>query len=226
MLILGLLLSMSVFGQSGSNAASSIRVSTDKAGVLYVNNQETASLWDNDSYTIPIERPGTYIIKLVLTTGKEKSQTVTITTRGMQSVDFSKIYNLGDTGPAGGLVFYDKGSSSDGWQYMEAVPAETEWEADWGADGRVIPTQTTIGSGKRNTQLIVEDLRKARETGKAAQLYDDLVFNGYDDWFLPSTDELALVYVNLVMRSLGGFSWSDYYSSSDHPPPPPNPPPT
>jgi len=35
-------------------------------------------------------------------------------------------YNLRDEGPAGGWVFYDKGSYSDGWRYMEA------WIADEG----------------------------------------------------------------------------------------------
>jgi len=43
----------------------------------------------------------------------------------------SKAYKVGDTGPAGGIIFYDKGDNSDGWQYLEAAPPEFEFEANW-----------------------------------------------------------------------------------------------
>jgi hypothetical protein len=40
-------------------------------------------------------------------------------------------YKVGDTGPAGGIIFYDKGNSSDGWQYLEAAPSDFEFVANW-----------------------------------------------------------------------------------------------
>jgi hypothetical protein len=40
-------------------------------------------------------------------------------------------YKIGDTGPAGGIVFYDKGENSDGWQYLEAAPPEFEFSGNW-----------------------------------------------------------------------------------------------
>jgi len=40
-------------------------------------------------------------------------------------------YKVGDTGPAGGLIFYDKGDNSDGWQYLEAAPVDFEFKANW-----------------------------------------------------------------------------------------------
>ena len=43
----------------------------------------------------------------------------------------NKSYNIGDKGPAGGTVFYDKGDNSDGWQYLEAAPVEFEFTANW-----------------------------------------------------------------------------------------------
>ena len=37
----------------------------------------------------------------------------------------------------------------------------------------------------------------------------------YDDWFLPSKDELDLIFQNLYGNNLGGFSGDDYWSSSE-----------
>jgi TolB-like protein len=124
------------------------------------------------------------------------------------------VYKIGDTGPAGGIVFYDKFSSSGGWRYLEVAPVETEQKFPWGGgnayhDG----TSFALGDGKKNTQLIVEGLRKNR-VGGAAQYCDDLEYGGYMDWFLPSRDELDLIYRNLKEQGLGGFGSDWYWSSS------------
>jgi TolB-like protein len=130
-----------------------------------------------------------------------------------------KTYQIGDRGPAGGWVFYDKGFVSEGWRYLEAAPTETEFKAEWGAYGRdVSGTVSAVGTGKRNTELIVAYLRGIRESGKAAQLCDKLTVDGYDDWFLPSKDELDLMYRNLKRKGLGEFQNSWYWSSSQHNP--------
>ena len=34
----------------------------------------------------------------------------------------TKTYTIGETGPAGGLIFYDQGSVINGWRYLEAAP--------------------------------------------------------------------------------------------------------
>ncbi|MDR2633448.1 MAG: DUF1566 domain-containing protein [Treponema sp.] len=123
-------------------------------------------------------------------------------------------YKIGDTGPSGGIVFYDKFSSSGGWRYLETAPVETEQQFPWGDVG-VGGTSSALGDGKRNTQLIVEELRKKR-IGGAAQYCDDLEYGGYTDWFLPSNDELNLMYQNLKEKGLGGFTNDVYWSSSVH----------
>ncbi len=41
------------------------------------------------------------------------------------------------------------------------------------------------------------------------------VSGGYDDWFLPSKDELYLMYSNLKVNSRGSFESGWYWSSSE-----------
>jgi hypothetical protein len=116
-------------------------------------------------------------------------------------------YSIGDRGPAGGLVFYDKGAYYDGWRYLEAAPTGTEFGAAWGAYGHIVSgTDWRAGTGKRNTRLIVEYLRQIGETGKATQLCDELTIGNndqFDDWFLSSLTELDLMYRNLRQKRLG-----------------------
>ncbi|GHU46039.1 hypothetical protein FACS1894190_18120 [Spirochaetia bacterium] len=75
-------------------------------------------------------------------------------------------------------------------------------------------TVNGIGNGKRNTQIIVEFLNQAEETMKAAQVANAYKYGGFNDWFLPSIDELDLMYKNLKAKSLGGFQSGYYWSSS------------
>ena len=132
------------------------------------------------------------------------------------------VYEIGQKGPAGGLIFYDKGVYSDGWRYLEAAPTEhslrfyngLEYEDGlrWGVEGRhsnVPGTKTEVGTGKQNTAIIL------RFGGEAASFCARFDFGGFKDWFLPSIDELALMYQNLYQRGLGGFNEDmGYWSSS------------
>ena len=42
-----------------------------------------------------------------------------------------EILRVGDTGPAGGIIFYDKRGVSDGWRYLEAAPSDQSAKATW-----------------------------------------------------------------------------------------------
>jgi len=67
------------------------------------------------------------------------------------------------------------------------------------------------GTGKSNTEDIIKG---CKETSTAAKLCNDLVLNGYDDWFLPSVNELQLIYRNIHEKGLGGFKETYYWSST------------
>jgi len=132
----------------------------------------------------------------------------------------SQTYAIGATGPAGGLVFYDKGRYTNGWRYLESAPAATEWEDTvWQDPFTSFPDlYATIGTGKANTAAIVEVLNAYTppQTGRAAQLCNNLNYGGHCDWFLPSYDEMALMYDNLQASGLGGFSLAHYWTSTNN----------
>jgi Beta-L-arabinofuranosidase, GH127 len=44
-----------------------------------------------------------------------------------------RAYEVGDTGPAGGLIFYvNPNAAADGWRYLEAAPVDQSAGAKWG----------------------------------------------------------------------------------------------
>ena len=139
-------------------------------------------------------------------------------------VAWAATWEVGVIGPAGGIIFYDKGNYSDGWRYMEAAPAETDFRGEQSDSGYkgvpyglyhevVLGTETGVGTGKRNTELILEGLTQSGESDCAAQLCVSLNYNGFNDWFLPSKDELDLMYRNLKEKGLRDFT-GIYWSSS------------
>jgi len=126
----------------------------------------------------------------------------------------AKTYKIGDVGPAGGIVFYDKGLKTEGWRYLEVSPVEAVFTAPWGFYGVVADgTRTGIGEGKKNTDIIVS---MTDNEGKAIAGYrcSQLEIKEYEDWFLPSKDELDLIYRNLHQQNLGAFMDVWYWSSS------------
>jgi hypothetical protein len=122
--------------------------------------------------------------------------------------------SIGQTGPGGGIVFFNKGNNTGGWQYLESSNSDQSTGIEWGCSGTSIPgTQVNVGSGKANTNLIVA---ACSDASFAAKLCDNLTLNGQNDWFLPSRDELNLMYKNLHQYSQGNFVGRQYWSSTEH----------
>lgn len=129
-------------------------------------------------------------------------------------------YAPGDTGPAGGFIFHvNPDYAKDGWRYLEAAPVDQSGGAKWGCFRTAISGArgTAIGTGSRNTRDI---LAACHDRGTAADLCASYVLNGIGGWFLPSRDELSMMYRNL--RATGAADFLDagmkdncqYWSSS------------
>lgn len=118
----------------------------------------------------------------------------------------------------GGIVFYFLKGGENGYVSGEAhglisATSDQSTSAIWGCSGTSIAggTSSGIGFGLKNTQNIVSTCSTA---GTAAKICSDLVFNGYNDWYLPSKDELYLLYLN--KQTIGGFVENGpYWSSSE-----------
>lgn len=125
-----------------------------------------------------------------------------------------KAFMLRDTGPAGGLIFYDKGIYSAGWRYLEAAPAD---QGEWLPWSNIVNvacggTSTSIGTGKANSALIIA---QPGHIQSSAKLCLDYYSGTYGDWFLPSKEELNLMYSNLCLFDVGDFRYNLYWSSSE-----------
>jgi hypothetical protein len=82
----------------------------------------------------------------------------------------------------------------------------------WGCKGTLIGnTLVAYGSGLANTEVIVAGCATA---GIPARLCNDLVLNGYSDWYLPSQDELLILYAQKDV--IGGIS-GQYWTSTESP---------
>ena len=193
---------------AGLTAGTDYELSIEKGGAtvaaVTINNDGLVSI----AATIVADDAGTYTVKA---TGIGNYRAVK-QTNFLLTVEV--VYSVGDTGPAGGKIFYENANYvTDGWRYLEAAPSDLSVTYKWGDTATSVTTGTAIGTGKSNTAAIVEALDGAGFTEDyAAKACADYSSGGKDDWFLPSKDELNELY---KQKNTVGVASNIYWSSSE-----------
>ena len=151
---------------------------------------------------------GSYKLRIE-SNGKKAEKDIQVSHGG--TAFFSLAINTFEIGQnyGGGIIFYIDETGKHG---LIAAPDDQSTNAKWGCFGTSISgTSKAIGTGQANTKLIVN---RCREAGIASRICNDLSLGGYDDWFLPSNDELELMYAQ--KKVIGGFASGRYWSSSEY----------
>ena len=100
---------------------------------------------------------------------------------------------LGQTGPGGGIVFYDAGSSQTWGRYLEVAPTgwsgsnETNTTGTWcSTNSFEAATLTGLGDGYANTLMLQTN---CGASGNAANMVRSYTGGGFQDWYLPAQNE-------------------------------------
>ena len=124
----------------------------------------------------------------------------------------------------GGKVAYILQSGDDGYDAdiqhgLIVAMADQSDGIQWAIEANqntLVPDGTlfTIGSGSANTDAIIAQHIEVDISTYAAGIARDYKGGGYEDWFLPSQDELNKLWLNKVVIS--GFADAFYWSSSEN----------
>ena len=132
---------------------------------------------------------------------------------------FAGSLSVGDEGPAGGVVIFVDNDRDHDFDYIEVAPVDLgtgSTEYYWGLNVAVSGTGTGIGTGATNTTRIisVQEEETNTPTNYAAKAAEAFSYGGFENWHLPSKDELNLVHE--LRASIDGLRPNQYYwTSSD-----------
>jgi len=137
-----------------------------------------------------------------------------------QGQSSNELIGIGST-YQGGIVFYLSGNGKHGLIVSnENIDKEkVDWDNQSNKD--INKTKTEMGSGAANTSAIISVYNNSNYAANICKKYNG---GGFSDWYLPSLDELKLIYENVgpssKLKNTGKFNndmMASYWSSSESP---------
>ncbi|KAB7531176.1 DUF1566 domain-containing protein [Flagellimonas olearia] len=195
-----------VLQSSGSNLTYTITFQ-NPAGAFNIN-QNTGELSVADETLFDFETNPNMLATISVSNG---TQTVSANA-------FVALNDLNEIGEFkyGGVIFWIDPASNNSSGLVVSLNVQAT-NVPWGCLGIATgATGTAIGTGQTNTDII---MASSCASGSAAEIASNLNENGFDDWFLPSADELNELYSNVsivgnAITSNGGDVISNSYWSS------------
>jgi len=156
----------------------------------------------------------------------------------VSTISFAAQHSVGEHF-GGGIVFYILQKGDPGYQQGEehgliAAPADVDVKGSIGVPGlyfwssgqrksmhkkdfayvQIFNTSTAIGQGAENTRKILAKYPADTYPTTAAAVASAYNGGGFNDWYLPSKEELHKLYLNKAV--VGGFAEYDYWSSTEN----------
>jgi hypothetical protein len=143
---------------------------------------------------------------------------------------------VGDQGPGGGVIFFvDENARYSDFDYLEAVTVDffsSAWSNPTANCGRnrneacdtaflnsaaEALEYSALGRGGAASNEIIarHEAGNISKSIYSAGIADNFTTTTASDWWLPSKDELNLIYVNLISKGLGSFNADSYKSSTE-----------
>lgn len=124
---------------------------------------------------------------------------------------YDREWKVGEPGPAGGIIVYDKGYASDGWRYLEIATEDLPGTYTAIKSAKIVTSQE-VGTGPANTEALLKATKNV--SGTAALACAEYESGGYDDWFLPSKGDWDAVYDTMYSDKRLNTGKNSYWSSS------------
>ena len=109
----------------------------------------------------------------------------------------------------GGIIFYLDATGKHG---LIAAPSDLSRSTSWWNGSFIATGATSTTDGSSNTTVIINV--QGNSGTYAAKICRDYSGGGKNDWFLPSKNQLAILYSQKVL--IGGFSNEIYWSSTEY----------
>jgi len=215
---------------SGGSQTAMVEETLENAIEVLVKDQE-GNAFEGASVSFGVTEGSVSIASATTNASGKATVTWTLgTSEGTQTLSISGVGNpLNVTATAnynpiigdfhyGGVIFYIDQTGEHG---LVCAVIDQSDGAEWGCQGTPISGAdgTAIGTGAQNTADIIAGCTTA---GIGAKLCADLSLNSFDDWFLPSKDELNEMYTNITIinststANSGTEMTNEYWCSSEH----------